>query len=767
VQRRWLSRRDKTERVPVNQLALVKPSLEEDLCDEVRMCVVKGIILTILAVTILAGGACGDGRRVVCYYANWAVYRQGGARFTPQNINPYLCTHLIYAFGGISNADTIQPFDKYQDIEKGGYARFAALKTFNRDLKTMLAIGGWNEGSRRFSPLVADPDRRQVFVRSAVRFLRQYNFDGLDLDWEYPTQRQGGRAEDKENYAILVDELRDAFEKEADKTGKERLLLSMAVPASLEIAGEGYAIGKLDNSLDFFNLLTYDYHSAHEPAVNHHAPLYRPEEWSEFDYRKDLNIDATIKFYVQNGASRNKLVLGIPTYGRSYTLANFDAYDIDSPATGPGEAGADTKEDGYLAYYEICEKIIDDGWQMETMYPGIMGPYAHSGNQWVGFDDVDIAVEKAFYVADEGLGGIMFWTVDNDDFRGSCGETPFPLIESAKEAMFSVQISDDAIHRFSPTESSRKKIERPAEPIRKEPLRSFTRTDFHSVSVTTPAPPTTPQSEPVFSCRTEGFYAHPATCKKYFWCLDTPAQGMVAHKFSCPKGLYFNTNTEGCDFLRNVNCGDKDITEVEKVKSELEENAISNSDPILLKERVNNDSNEKHEKESNKESEERRLRISTKTKSRLSQLLNRGRPPKRLRYDNTSKSREVLLIPKIGEEKDEDELKNEKDNKKETISTPYKTRLSQFFNRRRPQKLRGGGDNKKTQKVSRKEQENQTEQTSSSPRVQLDKVDNQIRTKTSVSFSTSEVTRVERLRLTKHELERLLTSQRETNKNQK
>ena len=69
--------------------------------------------------------------------------------------------------------------------------------------------------------------------------------------------------------------MRQAFESEAQKTGKERLLISMAVPASLEYAGQGYAIDRLDEALDFFNLLTYDYHSAHEPAVNHHSPLYR------------------------------------------------------------------------------------------------------------------------------------------------------------------------------------------------------------------------------------------------------------------------------------------------------------------------------------------------------------------------------------------------------------------------------------------------------------------------------------------------------------
>ena len=69
--------------------------------------------------------------------------------------------------------------------------------------------------------------------------------------------------------------MREAFESETDQTKKERLLISMAVHASIEYAVQGYAIDRLDKALDFFNLLTYDYHSAHEPAVNHHSPLYR------------------------------------------------------------------------------------------------------------------------------------------------------------------------------------------------------------------------------------------------------------------------------------------------------------------------------------------------------------------------------------------------------------------------------------------------------------------------------------------------------------
>lgn len=171
-------------------------------------------------------------RKVVCYYTNWSVYRPGTAKFSPQNINPYLCTHLIYAFGGFTKDNTLKPFDKYQDIEKGecnkahsliitvyikqennilliashkgGYAKFTGLKTYNKNLKTMLAIGGWNEGSSRFSPMVADEERRMELVKNAVKFLRQNHFDGLDLDWEYPAFRDGGKPRDRDNYALLV-----------------------------------------------------------------------------------------------------------------------------------------------------------------------------------------------------------------------------------------------------------------------------------------------------------------------------------------------------------------------------------------------------------------------------------------------------------------------------------------------------------------------------------------------------------------------------------
>ncbi|KAK4872495.1 hypothetical protein RN001_014524 [Aquatica leii] len=519
--------------------------------------------------------------RVVCYYTNWSVYRPGTAKFNPQNINPYLCTHLIYAFGGFTKENNFKPFDKYQDIEKGGYAKFTGLKTYNKNLKTMLAIGGWNEGSSRFSPLVANPERRKELVRNSIKFLRQNHFDGLDLDWEYPSFRDGGKPRDKDNYAALVQELREEYDREAEKTGRPRLLLTMAVPAGIEYINKGYDVPKLMKYLDWMNILSYDYHSAFEPAVNHHSPLYSLEEASEYNYDSDLNINHTINHYLEAGAEPNKLVLGIPTYGRSYTLFNPEASQIGDPADGPGEMGDATRENGYLAYYEICEKLKDSGWTVENPNPNAMGPYAYKDNQWVGYDDEDIVKKKSEFVVERNLGGIMFWSIDNDDFRGNCNNKPYPLIEAAKEALLASMNKVDNTYRPKTRTRPNRKEDEPIEtsrPVRKRlrpkvqeetaPKRKIkpkttsttTTTTARTTTVTpkyqTPEPPTTPDPGSDFKCEEDGFFPHPRDCKKYFWCLSSgPSDlGIVAHQFTCPSGLYFNKAADSCDYTQNVRC---------------------------------------------------------------------------------------------------------------------------------------------------------------------------------------------------------------------
>lgn len=156
-----------------------------------------------------------DSGRVFCYFGSWATYRNEDCKFEVEDIDPTLCTHLIYSFAGLDKSQyTIRVLDPWQDLGinygKDGYNRAVKLKEKNSNLKVLLAVGGWNEGSTSYSQMASDPNKRRTFIESAINLLNEHNFDGLDLDWEYPGRR-GGKPEDKSNFVDLLRELQQVI----------------------------------------------------------------------------------------------------------------------------------------------------------------------------------------------------------------------------------------------------------------------------------------------------------------------------------------------------------------------------------------------------------------------------------------------------------------------------------------------------------------------------------------------------------------------------
>lgn len=468
--------------------------------------VLKALLLAVFLADAITGIVAD--RKIVCYYGSWAAYRPGLGQFEPKDLNPALCTHIIYTFVGITTDGNVQILDSWLDLPNGrdGYGKFTRLRELSPGTKALVAIGGWNEGSVKFSQVAASPELRARFAQNAVAFLQTYNFDGLDIDWEYPNQR-GGNPADKDNLIALLKELKQAF-------NNYGYLLTIAVGAAQSSASKSYHISELSRQVDFINLMTYDFHGAWDRFTGINAPLYASS--SEQGDDANLNVNSAVKYWLSQGASADKLILGVPSYGRSFTLANPSNNGVGAPAVGGGNSGPYTRQTGMLGYNEICVNI--QGWTV-VREPQQRVPYAFSGNQWVGYDDPTSIAEKTNYVVSNGLGGVMIWSVETDDFRGTCGEK-YPLLNTINRIL-----RGDA----PPTENPRP-----------------------TAAPTTPPVATTASPSSSLCTDHAGYVRDPNDCSKFYQCVEAANGKYKPIPFSCPDGLAFDPSINGCNYRENV-----------------------------------------------------------------------------------------------------------------------------------------------------------------------------------------------------------------------
>ncbi|XP_055699414.1 acidic mammalian chitinase-like isoform X1 [Phlebotomus papatasi] len=357
---------------------------------------------------------------VVCYYSSWAVYRRAPATFRINYIDPKYCTHLVYTFAGLNLDGIMDTLDYTNDITNGGYRDFTGIKEKYPCVKTLLAIGGWNEGSEKYSLMVETEESREYFVSRVMRYLVQFGFDGLDIDWEYPGHR-GGIPEDKENFTKLLEMLKERLK-------PRNRLLTAALAAPVGIIKDAYDVQEVCKYLDLVMIMGYDMNETNKTST--HAPLKR--ESSESNTRS--TVDDAVQFYSSNGCDRKQLVIGIPAYGKSYTLADKTRHGIGNNVLGPGKAGPYLMEPGFLGYNEICESLTQAQWTTVHLKNNAM-KYSYNDDQWVSYDDAETVAVKSRYAKTEGLAGVMIWTIDTDDFHGDCNKQAFPLLLAVNKAL--------------------------------------------------------------------------------------------------------------------------------------------------------------------------------------------------------------------------------------------------------------------------------------------------------------------------------------------
>ncbi|KAF5294335.1 hypothetical protein FQR65_LT10788 [Abscondita terminalis] len=349
------------------------------------------------------------GTTIAAYYGSWKVY----TTCKVDEIDPNVADILLYAFAGVNDDGTIKVLDDWCDVQLQGYAKFNRLKEKNRELKTLLSIGGWNEGSVNFSLMVEKS--RKIFLRSCLDFIDGYGFDGVDINWEYPCQR-GGASEDKKNLTRLLEEMRVEF----DARG---YILTMAVGAADAVADAAYDVPRLSEYLDYIFVMTYDFHTHADGRTGVNAPL-RSEN--------GFDVASCIRSWIAKGASPRKILLGAGAYGHSFTLANADEHGVGARSTGPGKPGPDSQTPGILQYCEILD-LEKSGWNKEWCVEQQV-PYSYRDDQWVGYDDSESLKKKVDFAKRAGLGGVMFWSIDMDDPRGRHG-VKFPLLKTIRNSL--------------------------------------------------------------------------------------------------------------------------------------------------------------------------------------------------------------------------------------------------------------------------------------------------------------------------------------------
>jgi chitinase len=366
-----------------------------------------------------------EGAKIVGYFVEWGIY---GRNYNVTDIPAEKLNVINYAFADISPAGEVVIYDSWAAIEKafpgdswdkmprGNYNQLRKLKEKHPHLVTMISVGGWTLSSR-FSDVALTPESRERFARSAVRFIIEHGFDGVDIDWEYPVggglETNTVRPEDKRNYTLLLRELRRQLDARGVLDGR-KYYLTIASPAgddkirNIEPAGIGEAC-------DWINIMTYDFAGGWDKKTGHQAPLFSPEGRGAANPSTLWSVDGAVRQFLAAGVDPKKLVVGVPFYGRGWSGVPATNSGIGQTSTGLPQG---SYEAGIFDYKDLVAKIQSNPARyqvFEDTNAEASFLYAPGDNGlWVSFDDTAIMKRKVNYIKELGLGGAMFWELSGD-----------------------------------------------------------------------------------------------------------------------------------------------------------------------------------------------------------------------------------------------------------------------------------------------------------------------------------------------------------------
>jgi len=271
------------------------------------------------------------------------------------------------------------------------------LKKSNRQMKTLLSIGGWAYSSS-FSTAVATPERRAKFASSAVKFVQDCGFDGLDIDWEYPDSK------DALNLVLLLQAVRSNLDKYSlEQNLNYHFLLSIASPAGPDHYNK-LQLQKMDQLLDQWNLMAYDYAGSFSLVAGHQANLYPSQSNSR---ATPFSTDKAIHDYIAAGVNASNIQIGMPIFGHTFnsTAGLGKSFDVNS------SSAVGSWDNGIWDYKELPKVNAIVQYDDQT---GATYSYDNVTRQLISYDTVDVVKQKANYIINHGLGGGFFWEASAD-----------------------------------------------------------------------------------------------------------------------------------------------------------------------------------------------------------------------------------------------------------------------------------------------------------------------------------------------------------------
>ena len=353
----------------------------------------------------------------VAYFSEWTIYTEG---YTVADIPADRLTHVIYAFiqikdGGVDFVDRWAALEAPLAREDplpwpdGNLPQLRKLRERHPHLEIMVALGGWTLSSP-FSDAVLTKESRTKLASAIVDFLREHDLDGIDLDWEYPVgggmEGNVNRPEDKQNYTLLVAELRRQLDR-AEETDNRRYRITVASPIG-EQTMLHFELKEMSRYIDWFNVMAYDYHGAWDLTTGHLAPLDGPSGAN--------SVRQSIRAYRESGVPARRIVLGIPLYGRAWSGVDSANNGLKQAAQRPYDGPS---EEGFITYRQLRERVqanrtdyreyFDDSAQAGFVFNRLL-----DDGSFFSAETVETFKLKKEFARQQGLRGLMFWSLEGE-----------------------------------------------------------------------------------------------------------------------------------------------------------------------------------------------------------------------------------------------------------------------------------------------------------------------------------------------------------------